>query len=267
LKHFSSLSCILALVLCCHAAAAPLETKPALAKPVSAQTAHAKPCPRCAPLGILFVVNGSNDDYTISESMDLIVSYKKLPLQVETIAWCRYGKATWDHADYEAQMAGAKNLAVMIQTYRAQCPHSDIYLLGHSAGCHVVLEAAAKQPPDTLERIALMAPSVSNHYDLRPALRASRRGIANFYSMQDSIVSLGAEMLGTADRRWGKPGGETGFCPPPPNCPDAALYLKLRQYYWHEGLARTTGHLGGHRGFTRAGFLDACVLPLLFGGH
>jgi hypothetical protein len=198
--------------------------------------------------------------------MHMIVSYKKLPLQVETIPWCRYGKATWDHTDYEAQMAAAKNLAVMIQHYRQVCPNGPVYLIGHSAGTHVVLEAAGSLPPDTIERIALLAPSVSNHYDLRAALRASRRGIANFYSTQDEVVSLGVAMLGTADRRSGKPAGETGFAPPP-NCPDADLYCKLRQYYWRPEIARATGHLGGHNGFTRAGYLEACVLPLLFGGH
>jgi hypothetical protein len=252
LKQLFSFVCVVALLSGSHAAPA---------------AADSKPCPGCAPLGILFVVNGSNDDYSVSDSMHMIVSHKKLPLQLETIAWCRYGKATWDHADYDAQMAAAKNLAVMVQAYRRLCPKSNIYLIGHSAGNHVVLEAAGKLPADTLERIALLAPSVSNHYDLRPALRASRRGIASFYSTQDEVIALGTEMLGTTDRRCGKSAGETGFAPLSPNSSDAHLYRKLRQYYWHEGLARTTGHLGGHRGFTRAEFLDACVLPLLFGGH
>jgi len=218
LKYLGSLGCVFALLLGSHAATA---------------TADTKPCPRCAPLGILFVVNGSNDDYSVSESMDAIVSYKKLPLQVETIVWCRYAKATWDHADYEAQMAAAKNLAAMVGAYRKQCPKSNIYMIGHSAGNHIILEAAGSLPANTLERIALLAPAVSNHYDLRPALRASRRGIASFYSTEDGVVSLGSEMLGTTDRRCGKPAGETGFAPLPPNSPDAHLYQKLRQYYWH----------------------------------
>jgi pimeloyl-ACP methyl ester carboxylesterase len=232
-----------------------------------ATAAESKPCPNCPPLGIIFVVNGSGDDYSLSDTLHMIVSYKKLPLQLETIPWCRYAKVTYDYMDYDAQMAAAKNLAVMIQAFRQQCPKSPVYVIGHSAGCHVVLATAGSLPPDTVERIALLAPSVSNHYDLRPALRASRRGIAHFYSPQDGIVPLGAEMFGTADRRGGKAAGETGFAPLPPGAPDAQLYRKLRQYYWHQDLARATGHLGGHVGFTRSGFLDLCVLPLLFGGH
>jgi len=252
LKHLFSAGCFLALLLAG-------QTPPA--------TAESKPCPRCAPLGIVFVVNGSSAEYALSDSMHMIVSYKKLPLQVETIPWCRYAKVTYNYMDMEAQLAAAKNLAVMVQVYHQQCPKSNIYVIGHSAGAQVVLEAAGRLPPNTLERIALLAPSVSNHYDLRPALRASRRGIAHFYSLQDEVVATGAELLGTADHRCGKTAGETGFAPLPPGCSDAQLYQKLRQYYWHPKLACATGHCGGHNGFTRAGFLDSCVLPLLFGGH
>jgi pimeloyl-ACP methyl ester carboxylesterase len=248
LRHVYLSSCALALLVCLSP---------------SAGTAQPPPCGRCAPLGILFIVNGSNADYTVSENIDLIVAHDKLPLQVETVRWCRCANMCRDHLDYDAQIAGAQNLTAMILGYRRQCPHGNIYVMGHSAGCHVALVAAGNLPPDTLDRVVLLAPSVSNEYDLRPALRACRRGILHFYSKEDQVVQIGAEMLRTADLRYTKMAGETGFIPLPPTVPDAKLYWKLRQYYWHPDLHRA-GHCGGHYGHTKVGFLDACVLPLMF---
>ena len=66
--------------------------------------------------------------------------------------------------------------------YRQAYPGRKVYLVGHSAGCAVVLAAAERLPTDSVDRLILLAPSVCVTYDLRPALRTVRCGIDVFYS-------------------------------------------------------------------------------------
>jgi hypothetical protein len=116
-----------------------------------------------------------------------------------------------------------------------------------------------------LERIILLAPSVCETYDLRPALRTARCGVDVFHSNEDRII-LGAAMriVGTADHQCRRAAGRYGFTPII-FCPaDAALYGKLRQHPWDPAV-EWSGHRGGHYGNNEAAFLRAYVLPLLLG--
>ena len=118
-------------------------------------------------------------------------------------------------------------------------------------------------PPGSLERIVLLAPAVSNEYDLRPALRTSRQGIDVFTSRRDlGALALATGVVGTADRRHTAAAGRVGFCPLL-RCPgDERLYAKLRIHPWDRSVAWTGNH-GSHYGTLGQGYLRAYILPLL----
>jgi pimeloyl-ACP methyl ester carboxylesterase len=216
--------------------------------------------------GVVFVANGSGDFRTVSYNLGEVVAQTHTPLQLETLVWshgyCRY---LIDHTDHANHIAQGTRLASQVAAYRAAYPCRKVYLIGHSAGCAVVLAATERLPPNSVDRLILLAPSVCAMYDLRPALRGTRRGIEVFYSSRDSVIlGLGMQMVGTADRTCTTAAGQAGFTPVI-TCPeDAELYGKLRQHPWDPGLA-WSGHGGGHYGCNQAGFLRAYVLPLLVG--
>jgi pimeloyl-ACP methyl ester carboxylesterase len=165
------------------------------------------------------------------------------------------------HADEEG-----RKLAEQVKVWRANRPDVPVFLVGHSAGSAVVLNAVASLPAGSVERVILLAPSVSADYDLRPALRRIRSSVDVFYSNQDwASLGLGVAIVGTADRRWTAAAGRVGFRPIA-ECPeDRELYTKLRQHRWDPSMS-WSGHLGGHYGPTRTTFLRAYVTPLLKAG-
>jgi pimeloyl-ACP methyl ester carboxylesterase len=152
-----------------------------------------------------------------------------------------------------------------VANYRHAFPDRRIYLVGHSAGCHVILAAAAYLPANSVDHIVLLAPSVSACYDLRPALRCARGGIDSYFSREDNVLITATGWYGTADGHTGAIAGLVGFACPHPASSDAGLYAKLRQFGWDRSVART-GYLGGHYGATRSAFLASYVLPRMMAG-
>jgi pimeloyl-ACP methyl ester carboxylesterase len=185
------------------------------------------------------------------------------PLYVEPFVWSHgYCRILADQMGREHIREQGKRLAEVVLAHRRQDPATLIYLVGHSAGSGVVLSAVESLPADAVERIILLAPAVSAHHDLRPALTASRRGVDVFYSKADWwYLGMGVTLTGTADRHWDPAAGRVGFEPSACRPEEAPLYEKLRQYPWQENLS-WTGHKGGHYGAHQPGFLKAFVLPL-----
>src|SRR5947207_6777804 len=151
-----------------------------------------------------------------------------MPLQVETVAWSHgYLRVIADQVDYARLRQGGHSLACAVCARRQNCPTGGIYLVGHSAGSGVVLAAVEELPPNSVDGIVLLAPSVSADYDLRPALRVSRQGIDVFYSSRDVFqLGMAVSILGTADRRWTAAAGRVGFRPWMCHPSDAALFAK-----------------------------------------
>jgi pimeloyl-ACP methyl ester carboxylesterase len=219
--------------------------------------------PAGSPVGVVFIANGAGDVRALTHNLTQVVAEACLPLQVETVPWSRgHGRYIADQVDHGNHLAQGGRLAVQVAAYRQTYPARRIYLIGHSAGCAVLLAAAESLPPGSVDRIILLSPSVCQSYDLRPALSTARCGIDVFYSSQDRLMlGLGVKILGTAERDCRTAAGKEGFTPVIA-CPrDGALYSKLRQHPW-ESSVEWSGHGGGHFGSTQAGFLRAFVLPL-----
>jgi pimeloyl-ACP methyl ester carboxylesterase len=125
-------------------------------------------------VGVVFVANGSGDFRTVSTNLGRVVAETSTPLQIETMPWsrgfCRY---VTDHVNHANHLHQGARLAAGVTAYRQAYPGPKVYLLGHSAGCAVVLAAAERLPADSVDRLILLVPSVCVSYDLHPALRRS----------------------------------------------------------------------------------------------
>lgn len=216
------------------------------------------------PCGLVYVANSSGDFRTTTAALVRAAAEEGTPLCVETFVWTHgFGRYVLDHVDHDNLCAQGRRLAETVLAARQGCPGRPVYLVGHSAGCAVVLYAAELLPPDTFERIILLAPTVSPGYDLRPALTASRQGVDAFVSRRDVFTGgLAMRVVGTADRQWAPAAGQVGFCPVLTRPGDERLYGKLRQHDW-DPCVQWTGNLGLHFGWNRVEYTRAYLLPLL----
>lgn len=215
-------------------------------------------------VGIVFVTDGAGNFQGASRAVRQAVAEQGLPLCVETVEWSHgFGRIIADQVDYAHSRDEGCRLAHRIAAYRQSCPCGEVYLIGYSAGSPVVLAAAEALPANSVDHVVLLAPSVSECYDLRCALNASRGGIDVFYSDNDRFfLGFGTDVLGTSDRLPARAAGRVGFQPRIATPSDAVLYARLRQHPW-DACVEWTGNHGGHYGSYEDQFLRAYVLPLL----
>jgi pimeloyl-ACP methyl ester carboxylesterase len=216
------------------------------------------------PRGVVFMANGAGGFYAASEALEHALHQEGVPLIVETFNWSHgYGRVVADETDYCYARRAGQRLAVQVAAYRQHCPTGEIYLVGHSAGTAVILAAAEALAPDSVDRLILLAPSVSAYYDVKPALRACRGGMEVYFSERDrGYLGVGVGLIGTADRLGGPAAGRVGFRLQVDTEADRLLYARLRQHPWDPSVA-WTGNSGGHYGSHQVRFLRAYVLPLL----
>ncbi len=214
---------------------------------------------------VVVVADGAGGFECTSAALREVITEDHLPIAVETLDWTHgCGRFLADQIDYDHARTEGARLAEFVRARRQSCPDSPIYLVSHSAGSAVVLAAAECLPPDSVNGIIFLAPSVSADHDLRPALRCSRGGVDVFYSARDwGYLGAGVGLVGTADRHWSAAAGRVGFRPAATTPEDAALYAtRLRQHAWDRSV-RWTGNRGGHYDCHEPCFLRAYVLPLL----
>jgi pimeloyl-ACP methyl ester carboxylesterase len=207
---------------------------------------------------VVFVANGAGGGSACSDNLRAVAATEKFPLVVCEIRWCRHQQVAHDHKDQEAQLAGAARMADSVMQLRRQSPGCRIVIVGHSTGTRVALAAAEMLPPNSLDRLVVIASSVSSCYDLRPALRASMGGIDSYFSNEDPVLLNAEQNLGTADGQKGPTAGRAGFAYPcdPLEC---GAYGNLRQYRWQSDL----GGQGGHAVWIRPIFLRRSVIPVI----
>jgi pimeloyl-ACP methyl ester carboxylesterase len=218
--------------------------------------------PSCSQ-AIVFVADGAGDFRVTSTFLREVVAHDGCPVHVETFPWSHgYGCVLRDQIDYAHARAEGCRLAATITAYCQSHPGASVYLVGHSAGSAVVITAAEHLPPDSVQGMALLAPSLSTFYDLRPVLHAVRH-LDVYYSHHDNLyLGLVIGICGTSDRMHAPASGRVGF-QVHADCPEDQLLLsRLRQHCWQPTDAWTGNH-GGHYGARNPGFLHARVLPML----
>jgi pimeloyl-ACP methyl ester carboxylesterase len=215
---------------------------------------------------IVFAVDGAGNFQGSSTALRDYVQSDGLPLHVHTFEWSHgYRRIFADHLDQEHARLSGERLAQEIACYKQQQPESalPIHIVAHSAGCQVALRAAEYLPLDSIECMVLLAPSVSADFEIRPALRCSRKGVEVFHSRRDrAYLGLGMLLFGTGDHKRTAVAGRVGFSVPCDPGPDAALYTRLHQHPWDPSIS-WTGYTGGHFNIYEAGYLRAAVAPLL----
>lgn len=223
------------------------------------------PDPPPSTQGIVFSIDGAGNWQASSIALRQVVEEEKIPLHVEIFEWCHgHNRILLDHWDSKNASAQGCRLAQIVLAFQQTHPGMPVFILSHSAGVNVLLATADHLPADSVENMVILAPSVAANHDLRPCLRASRRGIDVFYSHADRpILKYAVTALGCSDLCWScSAAGLVGFRPVGNAPEDLALYSKLRQYPWHPGLS-FTGNCGGHYGSYQPDFLRNFVLPLL----
>jgi pimeloyl-ACP methyl ester carboxylesterase len=231
---------------------------------LNSQTPAATAAPPSIVHAIVVAVDGAGGFEGFSRTVRQTAAEEKLPLEMRSFRWTHgYCRVISDQMHAAHMRREGRRLADMVLSCREESPGRPIFLVGHSAGCGVVLTAAENLPAGVLDRIVLLAPAVSTKHDLRAALASACRGIDVFYSESDwACLGVGVCLAGTTDRSWTVAAGKVGFRPVVKGPEDEALFTKLRQYPWDPSLS-WTGHKGGHYGSYQPGFLRTFVLPLL----
>jgi hypothetical protein len=215
-------------------------------------------------VAVVFCADGAGGLGETTDTLAQVIAEDGAPLRVEKVEWSHgEGRFMLDHLDRRNLQTKGDALAREARQWQARYPGSRIYFVGQSAGCAVLLLAAEAMPADSLDRVVLLAPSVSSRYDLRPALRATREGIDVFYSERDwFVLGLGMALSGTTDGRLPPVAGRVGFRHVAANASDEALYARLRQHPWGLG-EEQTGRTGGHYGALEDAHVRARILPML----
>jgi pimeloyl-ACP methyl ester carboxylesterase len=135
---------------------------------------------------------------------------------------------------------------------------SRIHLVGHSAGCGVILGALSKTNRN-IQHTVLIAPSVSPQYELAAAARRSTR-IDVFYSDRDTtFLKWRTGNFGTYDNIKTPAAGYAGF---DFATADAQTQAKSRQHPYQADW-RALGNDGGHGGGVQRKFVREVISPLL----
>jgi hypothetical protein len=212
---------------------------------------------------LVWVVDGAGDLKGCSAALSHANFLGGNPVELSAFAWSHgYRRLLLDQIDTKHAREQGARLAAAIQSRSAREPGRRVVLVAHSAGCAVALAAGDVLPPNALDRMILLAPSVSTGYDLRPSLSATKEGLDVFCSRKD-WVALGfvVRVVGTTDTGSGPAAGRFGFRPRGATALDKTAEAKLHQHFWSADQA-WTGHTGGHHGMHSPAFVQAYLFPL-----
>jgi pimeloyl-ACP methyl ester carboxylesterase len=157
----------------------------------------------------------------------------------------------------KAEEALAKELA----DWRVRHPQGKLTLIGHSAGCGVILGSLRRiETPLNVQTVILIAPSVSPTYELTGALRQINGCLHNFHSDGDSVwLGWRCSRFGSYDSVRTAAAGKIGFHLAEL---DGALCNKVVQHPWAPPW-KSLGNDGGHWGGLARNFTQQVIAPLL----
>jgi len=187
-----------------------------------------------------------------------------LPYAVVHFRWgTGYMRIISDLTNRENLSNKSNELSSTIAEYRKSNPNHRIYIVAKSAGTAVALNALAKLPEDTVDRVILMSPAVSPTFPLVDSLRAVRGDVISFCSARDVLfLHLGTSLFGTADGIKGIGAGLRGFSKPLDAESLAHQYAKLHEIHWEPAMMKLM-HFGDHSGNSMPLFVQRYILPLL----
>ncbi|WP_029630063.1 alpha/beta hydrolase [Zavarzinella formosa] len=164
----------------------------------------------------------------------------------------------------------AATLARLITDYQDKYPGRPVHLLAHSGGAAIAIWALETLPAGRMvNSVVLFGPSLSQAYNLAPALRRTEQGIRHFWSPLDMVfLAAGTLVAGTSDGRHSVSAGFCGFSlPPGAGQEDEELYRdRLWQRRYHPRMLGQF-HWGGHLGWANRVFIAESVAPMLCDGN
>ena len=206
---------------------------------LAGSVARAEAPATAAKPGVVFVVGGVGGVDPLQACAQMALPLTGTPHEIRVFEWT-HGKLHMlrDLQDLRYLKDKAAELAAEVLAVKADDPSRPVFLLGHSAGAALALEAAGQLPPATLERVILLSAAVSPMYDLRPALRGTRGEVVAFHSPLDVfMLHFGTSFFGTVDRYYMDAAGMTGFqVPTELSDEDSRLYGRLVQSGWTAGM-------------------------------
>jgi hypothetical protein len=213
--------------------------------------------------GVVIIVGGVGGFDILGPAALAVLPKVGIEHELREFVWTHgFGQWLQDLQDARHQFEKAYELAEHVRKIKDEEPDRPVYLVGKSGGTGIVLSAASMLRTGTLERIILLSSAVSPAYDLRPAFRATRHEIVNYWSAGDwFILGWGTKQFGTMDRVHGAAAGLTGFVKPTEG-DDLDLYDRLVQVQWKSDMIKT-GHTGGHVGTSFPAFVAKEVAPWL----
>ncbi len=190
-----------------------------------------------------------------------------MPYEVKHFRWgTGYMRIINDLTNRPNIDAKSEQLRAEIASYRENNSNSKIFIVAKSAGTAIALNALAKLPGDTVDRVILMSPAVSPSFPLADSLHAVKGDVISFCSAADLLfLHLGTSMLGTADGIKGVGAGLRGFAKPA-NESLAEQYSKLHEIHWEPSMMKLM-HFGDHSGNSMPLFVKQYILPLLIGNE
>lgn len=216
---------------------------------------------------LVWVLDGAGDLKGCSNALSPANALAGMPVELSVFPWSHgYRRLFLDQTDSSHSKAQGAKLAQAILERKMHEPGRRVVVVAHSAGCAVALAACDLLPMDSVDRVVLLAPSVSSGYDVRPTLWSAKEGVDVYCSRKD-WVALGfvVRVVGTTDNFWsGSAAGRFGFKPKKPNALADLEASRLRQHFWSQEVA-WTGHTGGHHGMFAPDFVRAYLLPLMTG--
>jgi len=220
-----------------------------------------------APKKVLILIEGAGDFQAVAKVLEKSLHILPPNLELQRFHWSHgYLRIVADQTDLPHISDHGEKLASFIRKIQKRNPESEINILAHSAGTSVALAGVSLLNENSIERLILLAPSVSKDYPLIPAIAAVKDNVHVFYSHEDTFI-LGPilRFTKTADlRKTQNAAGRYGFIPVTRNREEELLVAtKLKQYAWKPEDA-SIGNNGGHYGSYGQPYMDKKVLPLLF---
>ena len=164
----------------------------------------------------------------------------------------------------EYKIKKGHELAKEIAKYMQEYPNAPVDVIGLSAGTDVALHALEALPRGKMvDTVVLLSSSMSYTYDLTNALRHVRGDMYVTTSSRDSILSMGAAMAGTADRKHVDSAGIHGFrMPARASAETRRLYSKVVNLAWRPEYEQY-GDFGHHTDTAKASFIEHVIAPLI----